>query len=497
METVLIFGAREEHFARIQGARAMGEGELHLPPLEPQGEALCLLFEQDLNRATRRLAARPVDAVLLDARGASANAALLLLDRLFPAHEAAGAVRRGRSIVAVDVDEAGLRVAHAAGERMLAEVLVSPEPERMVSAIRSLFSQEKRGRVALCLAGGGVEGLLYEIGVLRALDEFLGDRRVIDIDLFFGISAGSILASLLANGLSPAEIADGLRRGTNKLDRIRRRDIFDPNVGEVPERLGAFMKDLFGRGGARNVVSAAYRAIPTGAFAGDALRRYLQRQLQRPGMSDSFHSMRKPLFVGATDQDTNEAVVFGEPGYSDVPVHQAVRASCALMPFYKPQRIGNRYYVDGAFTRTTNMRVAAKHGATLVLLVDPLVPLRADSPGYVHKRGGLFGAMQGLKCLINGRFDKAEGAIREMYPNVAFHLFRPEGDEMRILSGSPMKFLYREEVEQLAYDRTRRKLLDRETELSRDFQRNGWSFRAPAARTRPEVDLGLLAQAAV
>jgi hypothetical protein len=123
--------------------------------------------------------------------------------------------------------------------------------------------------------------------------------------------------------------------------------------------------------------------------------------------------------------------------------------------------------------------------------------VRAESPGYVHKRGGLFGAMQGLKCLINGRFDKAEGAIREMYPNVAFHLFRPEGDEMRILSGSPMKFLYREEVEQLAYERTRRKLLDREAELSRDFRRNGWSFRAPSARTRPEVDLGLLAHAAV
>jgi predicted acylesterase/phospholipase RssA len=497
METVLIFGAREESFARMQGARAMGDGELHLPPLDPQQNPLCLLFERDLNRATRRLGARPVDAVVLDAREGMASSVLLLLDRLFPAHEAATAVRRGRAIVAVAVDEGGLRVAHAAGERRLAEVLISPDPERMVSAIRSLFSQENRGRIALCLAGGGVEGLLYEIGVLRALDEFLTERRVVDIDLFFGISAGAILASFLANGLSPAEIAEGLRRGTNKLDRISRRDIFDPNVGELLSRLGGFVKDLMGRGDARNVVSAAYRAIPTGVFAGDRLTRYLARQLRRPGMSDSFHSTRKPLFVGATDQDTNEAVVFGEPGYADVPVHQAVRASCALIPFYKPQKIEQRYYIDGAFTRTTNMRVAAKHGATLVLLVDPLVPVRAESPGYVHKRGGLFGAMQGLKCLINGRFDKAEGAIREMYPNVAFHLFRPEGDEMRILSGSPMKFLYREEVEQLAYERTRRKLLDREAELSRDFRRNGWSFRAPSARTRPEVDLGLLAHAAV
>ncbi len=475
----------------------MGDGELHVPPIEGHESALSFVFESDVNRATRRLGARRVDAAVLDARGGRAQSVLVLLDRMFPEHEAAGAVRRGRAIVVVDPDEDGVRVARAAGERMLAEVLVAPSPERLIEAIRSLFSQENRGRVALCLAGGGVEGMLYEIGVLRALDEFLGERKVADIDLFFGISAGSILASLLANGLSPGEIADGMRRGTNKLDRIRRRDIFDPNLREVVARAGGLVKDLVGRGEARSAVSAAYRAIPSGAFAGERLRKYLERQLQRPGMSDSFHSTRRSLFVGATDQDTNEAVVFGEHGHMDVPIHLAVRASCALMPFYKPQNIGPRYYVDGAFTRTTNMRVAAKHGATLVILVDPLVPLRSDTAGYVDKRGGLFGAMQGLKCLINGRFDKAEGAIREMYPNVAFHLFRPEGDEMKILSGSPMKFLYREEVEQLAYERTRRKLLDREPELTRDFRRNGWTFVAPSARTRPEVDLGSLAHAAV
>ena len=66
--------------------------------------------------------------------------------------------------------------------------------------------------------------------------------------------------------------------------------------------------------------------------------------------------------------------------------------------------------------------------------------------------------MQGLKSLINGRFDKAAVTIAEMFPNVAFHLFRPEGEEMKALAGSPMKFLYREEIEHLAYENTVRKL---------------------------------------
>jgi predicted acylesterase/phospholipase RssA len=339
----------------------------------------------------------------------------------------------------------------------------------------------------MCLAGGGIEGLLYEVGVLRAVDHFLQDRKLVDLDMFFGISAGAVIGALLANGLSPSEIADGLRHGTPRLEKMQRRDIFDPNVGELGERLVNVVRDVFGWGGdARNPISALYRALPTGAFAGDALRNYLQRQLSKPHMSDHFDDLRRPLYVGATDQDTSEAVVFGDVGWRDVPVHKAVRASCALTPFFRPEKIGGRFYIDGAFSRTTNMRVAVKHGASLVLMVDPLVPIYSEVAGYVHRRGGLFSTMQGLKALINGRFDKAVGAIREMYPDVAFHLFRPEGDEMRVLSGSPMKFLYRQEIEELAYQRTLRKIRSALPELTRDFAQHGVIFREPSGPMRPE-----------
>jgi hypothetical protein len=94
----------------------------------------------------------------------------------------------------------------------------------------------------------------------------------------------------------------------------------------------------------------------------------------------------------------------------------------------------------------------------------------------VGRRGGFFAVTQGLKALINGRFDKAHATITEMFPDVAFHLFRPEGDEMRVLSGSPMKFLYREEIEQLAYEGTLRKLRAAFPRLQRDFARHGVRF---------------------
>lgn len=482
MHTVLFLGASLTPILTCGASRRVGGDELRLTRAatdDRPAQLVHFIQERDGARALRWLAARPIDLVLLDARretGLGEDAAREMLEKLFPEHESRALATRARTLVLVDGDSGGSRLAFLAGARRVADVLVAPSPDDVLDRVHTLVDGG-RGRIALCLAGGGIEGLLYEVGVLRALDRFLPDRTVRDFDMFFGISAGSMLSAFLANGLTPEQIADGLRDGTDKLEPIHRRELFDPNVRDLGQRAWRMLGEIVGRGDARNPLSAMYRAIPISAFAGDGLRAWLKRQLSRDGMTDHFEETRRPLFVGATDQDTSEAVVFGEPGWTDVPIHQAVRASCALAPFYAPELIGGRYYIDGAFTRTTNMRVAVKHGATLCLLVDPLVPIYSTQAGHVHSRGGLFSTMQGLKSLINGRFDKAHATIAEMYPGVAFHLFRPEDDEMRILSGSPMKFLYRPEVESLAYERTVKKIRAMLPRMQRDFARHGVLFR--------------------
>lgn len=498
MHSILYLGASAAPFLALGTTRRAGDSEVQL---QRSGRETSFTFiqERDPSRALRWLAARPIDAVVLDARssaGLSADEALTLLERLLPQHESHGLASRARILVLIDPSSAGARVAWAAGKHRLQAPMIDPDPAAVLDTVEAMVAERGRGRIALCLAGGGIEGLLYEVGVLRALDRFMLDRRLCDVDMFFGISAGSFLGALLANGVSPDEIADGLRRGNDRVPRIRRADLFDPNVRELGSRAFGLARELVGRGEARNALSALYRAIPTGIFAGQSLRAYFQRVFNRAGMSDSFEEVRRPLFIGATDQDTSEAVTFGEPGWTDVPIHRAVRASCALAPFYTSENIGGRWYVDGAFTRTTNMRVAVRHGATLCVLIDPLVPIFSPQAGYVRARGGLFASMQGLKALINGRFDKAATTIAEMFPHVAFHLFKPEGDEMRILSGSPMKFLYREEIEQLAYEHTVRKIRGVMSRLQRDFARHGVRFHEPVhvPGTDPYVD-GLLAVA--
>src|SRR5215510_2255049 len=76
--------------------------------------------------------------------------------------------------------------------------------------------QRSGARLALALGGGGVVGGMYEVGALAALEERLnGEGRPFDV--YVGCSAGSVVASLLANGVSARD-----------LYRILDEDIDDP-----------------------------------------------------------------------------------------------------------------------------------------------------------------------------------------------------------------------------------------------------------------------------
>src|SRR5687767_6798772 len=64
----------------------------------------------------------------------------------------------------------------------------------------------RRSRTALVLGGGGVTGGVYEIGALRALDLLAVNRTINEFDVYVGTSAGSFVASLAANGVTPEEM---------------------------------------------------------------------------------------------------------------------------------------------------------------------------------------------------------------------------------------------------------------------------------------------------
>lgn len=445
-------------------------------------------FETSVPRLLAKLRAHGADALVIDARGEVGSVedgtTLTLLRALFGRDEVGGPIGREQTWLVVDRDDRGVALSFEAGRARIAGTLATSGDDEgfrdVWERIERTTSRRQGGKIAVCLAGGGIEGLLYELGALRALSYFLPDTSIGDVDVLCGISAGAILGAFLANGLSPREIARGLQFGEGKLDKIGRRELFDPNLGELANRTLRVGWDALR--GKQSPLSAAFRIPPAGVFAGARLLRYLERQLAKPGMTDSFEHLRRQLFIGATDLDTAEHVVFGAPGHRHVPISAAARASAALTPFYAPLEVDGRYYVDGGFTRTTNMRTAVQAGATLVILIDPLVPIYSEQPGYVANKGGVFAALQGLKTLIHARFDKAVPTLREMYPDVSFHLFQPDGRLMKAMSGSPMKYFYRSSIEELAFRDTLREIRTRRFDaLARDFGRHDVRFADPDA----------------
>ena len=70
----------------------------------------------------------------------------------------------------------------------------------------------------------------------------------------------------------------------------------------------------------------------------------------------------------------------------------------------------------------------------MVILIDPLIPVYSEQPGFVQAKGALFGAAQGLKALIDSRFDKAVDTLaRDVpagdLPSVPARRRHDEGDE--------------------------------------------------------------------
>src|SRR5205814_9118204 len=68
-----------------------------------------------------------------------------------------------------------------------------------------LWTRKRDPRVALVLAGGAVTGGAYKLGGLKALDDFLVNRKTNDFDIYVGLSAGAFLPAPLARGVNPVE----------------------------------------------------------------------------------------------------------------------------------------------------------------------------------------------------------------------------------------------------------------------------------------------------
>src|SRR4051794_6205518 len=90
--------------------------------------------------------------------------------------------------------------------------------------------RRRRSKAALVLGGGGFTAGVYEIGALRAIDLLSVNKTVNEFDVYVGTSAGSFVAALTANGVTPEEMMRVLnKRLPSAIDDMDLGTILQPN----------------------------------------------------------------------------------------------------------------------------------------------------------------------------------------------------------------------------------------------------------------------------
>jgi NTE family protein len=322
---------------------------------------------------------------------------------------------------------------------------------------RAALRGSKPSKTALVLGGGGFTGAVYEIGALRALDLLSVNRSVTDFDVFVGTSAGSFVAAMTANGVSPEEMMRVLdRQAPTPFPEIALGTLLSLNVRELTSKAIAFpwrMAKLgwnlarhVGQVSALDVVLGIAEGLPSGLYSGEGIEDYVRRVLEVEGRTDDFRELEHQLYITATDLDTCERVVFGSDGFEDMPISTAVRASTALPMVYEPVCVGDRELVDGGLISTTNLDLAVEAGARLVIVVNPLVPYvnEARRANPLHPRVSDMGfpqiGYQAFKLMTYQRLHDIRQRWEDRYPGVDFVLIEPDASDELMFRTSVMDY---------------------------------------------------------
>ena len=159
-------------------------------------------------------------------------------------------------------------------------------------------------KIGLALAGGGPQGALYEIGAVRALEEALEGVDLCDLDVYVGVSAGAVIGSILANGVTTARLCRAaISPGPE--NPFHSRTFYSPAFEEfgrrslgVPRLLLQSLWTFVRNPRDINLLDSLLplsRALPIGVFSNEPLRDFLEEAFNRGGRTDDFRRLDKHL----------------------------------------------------------------------------------------------------------------------------------------------------------------------------------------------------------
>lgn len=306
------------------------------------------------------------------------------------------------------------------------------------------------GKRALCAAGGGITGIFFELGALKCLDDCLDAGGVNNFDMYFGISAGAVVTAPLVIGYSVDEFmaavahVPGGRIGPLDLRIFQLGHVDLPGFARrsqlaVRTAMGGVRSVMRGgRGETRDQLLFDYADLVAPPFRTDRLEVMLRTVLEAEGGTNDFRRLRRPLFIGTTDQDERRHVLFGDEENLEVPISRAIQASLSINPAFSSTRIDDRYFEDGAITRTSNFVEAIRRGADLIFVLDPFLPYVSRARGLNHRRGILYNLDQDVRTISYTRYETTRNWVLRKHPEVSSYTFVPANRLRQLISNNPM-----------------------------------------------------------
>ena len=182
----------------------------------------------------------------------------------------------------------------------------------------TVVQSKPKAVIGLALGGGASKGFAH-IGVIKVLRE-----NNIPINIVTGTSAGSIVGSLYASGMSP----DRLELEAQILDKT--------NLVDLTLSTSGFIK-------------------------GQKLQDFINAKVN----NRLIQQLPIKFAAVATEFGTGRMVTFNNGNTG-----QAVRASASVPNVFQPVQIGNARYVDGGLVAPVPVSSAKKMGANFVIAVD-------------------------------------------------------------------------------------------------------------------------------
>jgi NTE family protein len=364
-------------------------------------------------------------------------------------------------------------------------------------------------KVALCLAGGGITGAMWEVGALAALADTFGLEDN-PFSMIVGVSTGATVAAALAGGGSISRLYRAILDPADDYFPLRRHHLLRMDFDEWRRTVVSAALALRAGSGAllsRSKVAPPgpndlweqldrfYDSLPAGLFSLDGYERFLEAFFLRRDIPTSFGSMPRALRIVAYDLDSAERVVFGAPGFEDVPVSLACAASMAQPLFFSPVRARRRRFIDGSVGGTAHIDVALAESPDFLVIVNPLVPFHvgdtsahlADSSGavptghgerrslrdkglmWINDQASRIGAAARLRDAL-ARLDKQGRRDRVL-------VLSPTAQDAGVFLNNPASLSHRRKILELAYRTTREGLLKFATESPQALLAAGWTVR--------------------